>query len=100
MVEYSCADGPAAPAKSERVDAVERLVSRYNGQFVVETEGDLRRVNVLSVSYTHLLVPACDLIARMAFAPFELPVGILMSAIGGPFFLVLLLRRRGGHGNA
>ena len=43
---------------------------------------------------------ACDLIARMAFAPFELPVGILMSAIGGPFFLVLLLRRRGGHGNA
>ena len=46
------------------------------------------------------LVTACDLIARMAFAPFELPVGILMSAIGGPFFLVLLLRRRGGHGNA
>ena len=47
VVEYSCAAGPDAPAKSESVDAVERLVSRYNGQFVVETEGDLRRVNVL-----------------------------------------------------
>lgn len=47
VVEYSCADGPDAPVKSESVDAVERLVSRYNGQFVVETEGDLRRVNVL-----------------------------------------------------
>lgn len=36
----------------------------------------------------------CDLAARMAFAPFELPVGIVMSLLGGPFFLSLLLRRR------
>ena len=43
------------------------------------------------------LVTVCDLIARLVFTPFELPVGILMSIIGGPFFLLLLLRRKGGR---
>jgi iron complex transport system permease protein len=37
----------------------------------------------------------CDLIARTAFGPVELPVGIVTAMIGGPFFLWLLLRR--GH---
>ena len=36
----------------------------------------------------------CDLIARMLFAPYELPVGILLSLLGGPFFLYLLLKQR------
>lgn len=36
----------------------------------------------------------CDVIARTAFAPLELPVGIVTALIGGPFFLWLLLRRR------
>lgn len=44
-------------------------------------------------------VTACDTASRVIFAPYELPVGILMSVIGGPVFLVLLLRRKGGHGN-
>jgi ABC-type Fe3+-siderophore transport system permease subunit len=35
----------------------------------------------------------CDLIARTAFAPLELPVGIVTAMIGGPFFLWLLFRR-------
>jgi iron complex transport system permease protein len=35
---------------------------------------------------------ACDLVARTAFAPLELPVGIVTALIGGPFFLWLLLR--------
>ena len=39
-------------------------------------------------------VTMCDLIARITFAPYEIPVGILMSFIGGPFFIFLLLRRR------
>lgn len=39
----------------------------------------------------------CDLLGRVLFSPFELPVGILMSFIGGPFFLYLLLRRKGGR---
>lgn len=39
-------------------------------------------------------VTICDLIARIAFRPYEIPVGILLSLIGGPFFIFLLLRRR------
>lgn len=37
----------------------------------------------------------CDLIARTAFAPYEISVGIVLSMIGGPFFIYLLFRRRG-----
>ena len=39
-------------------------------------------------------VTACDLIARTLFMPYEIPVGILLSFIGGPFFIFLLLKRR------
>ena len=42
-----------------------------------------------------ILVVACDTLSRFLFAPFELPVGILLAALGGPFFLWLLLRRKG-----
>ncbi|MBN2327875.1 MAG: iron ABC transporter permease [Candidatus Omnitrophica bacterium] len=36
----------------------------------------------------------CDTIARTAFAPTELPVGIITALIGGPLFIRLLLRTR------
>ena len=36
----------------------------------------------------------CDLLSRLLFAPYELPVGILLNFLGGPFFLWLLLRER------
>ena len=42
----------------------------------------------------------CDLIARLIFMPYELPVGILMSLIGGPLFAFLLVRYKGGHRHA
>ena len=45
-------------------------------------------------------VTLCDVAARMLFAPYELPVGILMSVIGGPVFLVLLLRKKGDRAHA
>jgi iron complex transport system permease protein len=38
---------------------------------------------------------ACDVIARTALAPLELPVGIVTALIGGPFFLWLLVREGG-----
>lgn len=39
----------------------------------------------------------CDLLSRMLFAPYELSVGIVLSLAGGPFFVWLLLRQRGGR---
>ena len=45
-------------------------------------------------------VALCDTAARVVFAPFELPVGILLSVLGGPFFLGLLLKRKGGRTHA
>lgn len=43
------------------------------------------------------LLTFCDLLARMLFAPYELPVGIVLALAGGPFFIRLLLRQRGGR---
>ena len=48
---------------------------------------------LLGASYVLL----CDLLGRLIAAPYELPAGIIMSFIGGPFFLFLLLKRKGGR---
>lgn len=40
-----------------------------------------------------MLVVVADIFARTLIAPSELPVGILMAFLGGPFFLFLLRRR-------
>jgi len=60
----------------------------------------------LLVGWNHLyLTPAvilfggsfltiCDLLARSLTAPAEIPVGIITSLLGGPFFLWLLMRKR------
>lgn len=42
----------------------------------------------------------CDLLARTLFAPYELSVGIVLSVLGGPFFLLLLLGQRKGRSHA
>lgn len=41
-----------------------------------------------------LLLSIADSIARTIILPAELPVGLLTSLLGGPFFLYLLLRKR------
>jgi len=35
----------------------------------------------------------CDLVARTAMAPLEIPVGVVTALIGGPFFLWLLVKQ-------
>ena len=42
-------------------------------------------------------VTVCDLLARVLFAPFELPVGIVLAFTGAPFFLWLLFKQKGGR---
>ena len=41
-----------------------------------------------------LLVLATDTIGRLAFAPLQIPAGIVIALVGCPFFIVLLWRRR------
>lgn len=38
-------------------------------------------------------VMICDTLSRILFAPMEIPVGIIMSALGAPFFLYLLRKK-------
>ena len=44
-----------------------------------------------------VMLTGCDLLGRVLFAPYELPVGIVLSFVGGPFFIFLLLKQRGGR---
>lgn len=41
------------------------------------------------------VVMICDTLARILFAPMEIPVGVIMSAFGAPFFLYLLRKKKG-----
>lgn len=43
-----------------------------------------------------LFLLACDTLAQNILDAQEVPVGIITSMLGGPFFVYLLLRRRGG----
>ena len=57
---------------------------------------DNRRVLAMTPLLGGLLVCLCDLLARTMFAPYEIPVGIVLSLLGGPFFVYLILRRGKG----
>ena len=61
---------------------------------------DSRLLLPLCVLSGAAFVTLCDTFGRLAFAPYEVPVGIIMSVIGGPVFLALILKRKGGHGHA
>lgn len=58
---------------------------------------DSRKVIATSMIAGALFVVICDLAARCLFAPYELPVGILMAFVGGPYFIYLILARKYDH---
>jgi ABC-type Fe3+-siderophore transport system permease subunit len=55
---------------------------------------DHRLVLPGSIFFGAAFLVMCDVLARTALAPLELPVGIITAVIGGPFFLWLLVRKR------
>lgn len=63
-------------------------IARY---LVGQRPGKMLPVAALTGEMTVVLA---DLLGRTLFAPSELPVGILMSLIGAPYFLILLCRRK------
>lgn len=63
--------------------------------FVRMVSGSRFKVNMaLSVLYGPAFLLFCDLIARQLFYPYELPAGLILSVIGVPFFLSVLLKRK------
>jgi len=56
---------------------------------------DHRRLTPATIMLGGGFLVACDTAARSLLAPTELPVGIITALLGGPFFLWLLLQRRG-----
>jgi len=63
---------------------IARKITGYNHQKLIYS----------SVLTGGLLLVFCDLVARNIIWPVELPVGIITSIVGGPFFLWLLLFKR------
>ncbi len=54
----------------------------------------VKRVLPLCVLFGAGFVTLCDLIGRVAFAPYELPAVIFLSLLGGPIFILLLLKNK------
>lgn len=55
---------------------------------------DHRRLVPASMFGGAILLLLADLLARLAMAPAELPIGIVTALLGAPFFLYLLMRSR------
>ena len=56
--------------------------------------GSKTRVRLLATALMgSILVVAADFLGRIVLAPGEMPVGVLMSLLGAPFFLFLLFRK-------
>ena len=56
---------------------------------------DHRLVLPASTFFGAAFLVVCDVFARTILAPVELPVGVVTAVIGGPFFLWLLLGKKG-----
>ena len=73
------------------------LIVPHAARFLVGWES--RWLLSVSILLGAAFLSLCDMLARVLFAPFELPVGIVMAFLGAPFFIWLLLNRKGGHNN-
>ncbi|UTW03512.1 iron ABC transporter permease [Amphritea atlantica] len=58
------------------------------------TGPDNRRLLPLSGLLGAVLLTVADIVSRLLVSPAELPVGIVTALVGGPFFLLLLTRRK------
>lgn len=57
------------------------------------TNGSVGEMIAVSVPLGGVLLVLADLLGRTLFAPSEIPVGVVMSFVGAPFLLYIVLRR-------
>ena len=62
--------------------------------------GQSRHLIPLCALFGSGFVTLCDTLARVIFAPYEIPVGIIMAFLGAPFFLFILIKGKGGEHHA
>lgn len=84
----------AAVSFSGLLGFVGLIVPHSMRRLVGEENGVLLAASALGGAFFVML---CDLLARVLFAPFEIPVGIVLAFAGAPFFLWLLFKQRGGR---
>lgn len=58
------------------------------------TGGDHGRLIPVSILAGAAFLTSCDTLARTMIYPAEIPVGVITSLLGGPFFLWLLIRKK------
>ena len=71
------------------------LVAPHIARFLMG--GDHRYLLPFSALCGSILVLVADTVGRVAFSPTTLPVGIVVSYVGVPLFLYLILRERWGR---
>lgn len=69
------------------------LVVPHIGRMLVGP--DHRNLVPISALLGALMLTLADMIARIAVAPAELPIGIVTALVGAPFFLYLLFQQKG-----
>ena len=69
------------------------LVAPHMGRLIVGN--DYRKLIPCSAIFGSLLMLIADTVGRTLFAPIIMPVGLMLSIVGGPFFMYLLIRSRG-----
>lgn len=71
------------------------LIVPHAASFLVGN--DKRVLTVVCTLLGSIFTLFCDILARVLFAPYEIPVGIIMSFLGAPFFIYLLLKKKRGR---
>ena len=61
---------------------------------------ETRPLIILCALFGGGFVTLCDTLSRVIFAPYEVPVGILMAFLGAPFFVFVLIKGKGGERHA
>lgn len=84
----------AAVASAGIIAFVGLLVPHFIRQFFGSDHRLLLPASALAGASLLLL---SDVLARCLFAPLELPIGVLTALVGGPFFLMMVMRRRANY---
>lgn len=93
LIALSAALSGAAVSFAGQVNFVGLLIPHIARSI---TGSDNKYVIPVSALLGAVFVLICDSAAKIIFAPFELPVGIILSIIGGIFFVYLLIAHKGG----